>query len=56
MRENVYLEEPGVNGKIVLKWIVRKWDGMGHGLDRAACEDKVRWWAPVNAVMNLLVP
>jgi hypothetical protein len=26
------LEDPGVDGRIVLKWIFRKWDG-GHGLD-----------------------
>jgi len=26
------MEEPGVDGKIILRWIFRKWDG-GHGLD-----------------------
>ena len=26
------LEDPGVDGRIILKWIFRKWDG-GHGLD-----------------------
>jgi hypothetical protein len=26
------LEVPGVDGRIILKWIFKKWDG-GHGLD-----------------------
>jgi len=27
------LEDPGVDGRIILRWIFRKWVG-GHGLDR----------------------
>jgi hypothetical protein len=27
------LEDTGVDGKIILRWIFRKWDGVGHGLD-----------------------
>ena len=27
-----HLEGPDVDRKIILKWIIRKWDG-GHGLD-----------------------
>jgi len=29
-----YFEDPGVDSKIILEWIFRKWDG-GHGLDQA---------------------
>jgi hypothetical protein len=32
MREGDHLEDPGIDGKIILRWIFRKWDG-GHGLD-----------------------
>jgi hypothetical protein len=30
--ERVHLEDPGVDERIILRWIFRKWDG-GHGLD-----------------------
>jgi hypothetical protein len=48
------LEYPGVDGKIVLKWIFKKWDGSIDWIDMA--QDRDRWRAVVNAVMNLLVP
>ena len=32
-----HLENPDVDGRIILRWIFRKWDG-GHGLDRSGSE------------------
>jgi len=32
LRERDHLEDLGVDGSIILRWIFRKWDG-GHGLD-----------------------
>jgi hypothetical protein len=49
------LEDPGVDGRIMLKWMFKKWDGGGMGwIDMA--QDKDRWRAVVSAVMNLRVP
>jgi hypothetical protein len=31
LRERDNLEETGIDGRIILRWIFRKWD-LGHGL------------------------
>jgi hypothetical protein len=49
------LEDPGVDGRIILKWIFKKWDRGGMDwIDMA--QDRDRWPALVSAVMNLRVP
>jgi hypothetical protein len=32
LMEGDYMEDPGEDGRIILRWILRKWDA-GHGLD-----------------------
>jgi len=52
--DRVLLEDTGIDGRIILKCIFRKWDG---GMDRIdVAQNRDRWGAFVNAVMNLRVP
>jgi hypothetical protein len=47
LRGRDHLEDPGVDEKIILRCIFRKWDG---------AQDWDRWRAFVNAVMNIRFP
>jgi hypothetical protein len=48
------LEDPGVDGRIILKWIFEKMGGGVDWIDLA--QDRDRWRAIVYTVMNLRVP
>jgi transposase len=54
LREGDHLGDPGVDGRRILKLIFKKLDGAMDWIELA--EDRDRWWAVVNAVMNLRVP
>jgi hypothetical protein len=47
--------DPGVDGRIVLRCIFRRWDVGGMDWIGLA-QDRDRWLALVNAVINLRVP
>jgi hypothetical protein len=48
------LKEPGIGGRIILKWIYKRLDGGVDWIDLA--QDRKRRCALVNMVMNLWVP
>jgi hypothetical protein len=48
------LEHLGVSGRIVLKWIFKKWDGGMDYIDLVQVRDN--WQALVDAVMKLQAP
>ena len=53
-RERYHLENPGINERIILRFIFWKWNGGVNWIDLA--QDRDRLQAVVNAVMNLRVP
>ena len=53
MRKGDYLEDPRIDGRIILKLMFGKWNGDMDWVDPA--EDSDTWRAVVNAVNNLRV-
>jgi hypothetical protein len=49
------LGDQGTDGRIILRWIFRKWDVMGMDWNELA-QDRERWRALLNAVTNFRVP
>ena len=55
LKKRDHLGEAGVDGRIILKWIFRKWNvGVMDWIERA--QNRHSWRALVNAVMNFRVP
>ena len=50
LREIDHLKDPGLDGRIILKWMCYYWDGGMDWFDTA--QDRDMWRAVVNAEMN----
>ena len=55
LRERDHWGDPDVDGRIMLRWIFRKWEG-GYEDWMELAQDRDRWRALVSTVMNLRVP
>ena len=54
LREGNYLEDPGIDGRIILTWMFGE---VGRvGMDRIDLAKDRDSWRAVNAVMNLQIP
>ena len=54
MKEGDRLEDTGIDGRIILRRIFRRWGGSMDWI--GLTQDTDQWLALVNAVMNLRVP
>jgi hypothetical protein len=54
LRERDHLEDSGLDGRIMLRWIFRMWNDRGmEWIDLV--QDRDSWQAVLNAIMNLWV-
>ena len=55
LKESSHLEDMGVDGRIILQWILNHW-GEGRGDQVHLAQDRDNRRADVNMAMNLQVP
>ena len=55
LRERDHWGDPDADGRIILRWIFRKWKGV-YGDWMELAQDRDRWRALVSTVMNIRVP
>jgi hypothetical protein len=53
LRVGVHLEDPGVDGRIILEWMLERLDGGIDWIDMV--QDRDKWRALVNKEMNLRI-
>jgi hypothetical protein len=55
LRKRDHKGDTGLDGRIIFKWIFKKWDVGGVDWIKLT-QDMGRWWTLVNVVTNLRVP
>jgi hypothetical protein len=55
LRVRDHLGDPGIDGRIILRWIFGKLDLGGMDWIEVA-QDRDKWQAPVTAAMNIRIP
>jgi hypothetical protein len=54
LRERRHLDDLGLEGRLILRWVFRKWDGGMDWINLAQGRDRCRAFADV--IVNLRVP
>ena len=54
LRERDYSEDAGIDGRMILNWIFKKWNVSMDWIDLTQVRNG--WWAFENATMNLRFP
>jgi len=54
LRGRDHLEDTGVDGRIIIRWIFRQYEWGTDYID--VVHDRDRWWALLKVVMHLRVP
>ena len=54
LREREHWGDPDADGRIILRWIFRKWEGVEDWMELD--QDRDRWRALVSTLMNFRVP
>jgi hypothetical protein len=54
LKERDHWGDPGLDGRIILRWIFRKWDVRLRDWIGLA-QNRERWWALVSVVIDLQV-
>jgi hypothetical protein len=55
VKETAHLEDPSIDERIILRWILRQWNEEAWNWNHLA-QNRNRSWASINVVMNLWVP
>jgi len=56
LKQPDYVEGVVIDGRILLKWILKEYDGWALTTGLMSRRDRNKWWPVLNMVMNFQVP